>query len=122
MKIEIELFELEKLRSENRIMYDKLIDMKAKIEDLSEERIKDKALHLAEVYFNSYMECVFEKLGFKTRWDKKSVVFHNNLIDRLGSDWWKNSDKVDVELNASVSTHFKSAFLSIGVLCDENKN
>jgi len=121
MKIEIELFELEKIRNENKQLHRELIDMKFKLKDLSEEIMKEKALHLAKVYFDSYMGCVFEKLGFKQSWDKDNVVFQRNLVDRLGPEWWKNIDKVDVELNASISTHFKSAFLSIGVLCDENK-
>ena len=94
-----------------------------RLHGLSEPELNQKAIDLSWVLFISYMETVFEHLGFeKVTWNR--TVIKDNLEQWLGKDWW-NSDRVKVELGANVTTQFRAAFLSIGVITKEelkNKN
>lgn len=124
MKIEIELSELEALRSQLQITETEKRQLEGKLKELSESELKAKAVRLSYRLFDNYMAAVFKHLGFG-EWQRNSVIVRDNLEHWIGKDWW-NSDRITVELEANVTTKFKSAFLSIGILTnkefEENKD
>lgn len=114
MKIEIELSEVEALRSQLQNTKDEKRQLEEKLKELSETELKAKAVRLSYRLFDNYMAAVFKHLGFE-EWQRESVIVRDNLEHWIGKDWW-NSDRITVELGANVTTKFKSAFLSIGIL------
>lgn len=114
MKIEIELSEVEALRSQLQNTKDEKRQLEEKLKELSETELKAKAVRLSYRLFDNYMAAVFKHLGFE-EWQRESVIVRDNLEHCIGKDWW-NSDRITVELGANVTTKFKSAFLSIGIL------
>lgn len=114
MKIEIELSELEALRSQLQIIETEKRQLEEKLKKLSEPELKQKAVRLSYKLFDNYMATVFKHLGFE-EWQRDSVIVRDNLEHWIGKDWW-NSDRITVELGANVTTKFKSAFLAIGIL------
>lgn len=114
MKIEIELAEVERLKSQLQQKEKEVKDLEAKLKELSELELKQKAVRLSYRLFDNYMATVFKHLGFE-EWQRDSVIFKDNLEDLIGKDWW-NSDRLTIELGASVTTKFNSAFLAIGIL------
>lgn len=114
MKIEIELSEVEALRSQLQRTETEKRQLEEKLKELSETELKAKAVRLSYKLFDNYMATVFEHLGFG-EWQRDSVIVRDNLEHWIGKDWW-NSDRITIELGANVTTKFKSAFLSIGIL------
>ena len=114
MKIEIELSEVEALRWELQRTQTEKRQLEEKLKELSETELKAKAVGLSYRLFDNYMAAVFKHLGFE-EWQRESVIVRDNLEHWIGKDWW-NSDRITVELGANVTTKFKSAFLSIGIL------
>jgi len=114
MKIEIELEEVERLKSQLQQREKEVNELEKKLKEFSEPELKQKAVRLSYRLFDSYMATVFKHLGFD-EWEKNRVVFMDNLEHWIGKDWW-NSDRISVELGANVTTKFKKAFLSIGIV------
>ena len=114
MKIEIELSEVEALKWELQRTQTEKRQLEEKLKELSETELKAKAVRLSYRLFDNYMAAVFKHLGFE-EWQRESVIVRDNLEHWIGKDWW-NSDRITVELGANVTTKFKSAFLSIGIL------
>ena len=114
MKIEIELSEVEALMSQLQIVETEKIQLEEKLKKLSESELKAKAVRLSYRLFDNYMAAVFKHLGFE-EWRRDSVIVRDNLEHWIGKDWW-NSDRITIELGANVTTKFKTAFLSIGIL------
>jgi hypothetical protein len=118
MKIEIELSELEEIRSDLKKAEEQKKQLQEKLNGLSEEELKAKAVRLSYRLFDNYMAAVFKHLGFEEDWQRDSVIVKDNLEHWIGKDWW-NSDRISVELCATVTTQFKSAFIRIGILPKE---
>ena len=114
MKIEVELAEVESLRSQLQQKEMEVNELEIKLKELSEPELKQKAVRLSYRLFDNYMAAVFKHLGFG-EWQRDSVIIREDLEHWLGKDWW-DSDRITVELGANVTTKFKSAFLSIGIL------
>jgi hypothetical protein len=125
MKIEIELAEVERLRSQLQQREQQVNELEKKLKELSESELKQKAVRLSYRLFDNYMAAVFKHLGFVEEWQRDSVIVRDNLEHWIGKDWW-NSDRITIELGANVTTKFKSAFLEIGILTkkevEETKN
>lgn len=118
MKIEIELSEVEKLKEENKVKTQKIIELETKLKELSEDELKESAVKLSFTLFENYMSCVFKHLGFEPFGE--SVIIKDNLRPWLGKSWW-NSEKLNIQIGANITNQFKNAFLSIGILTTENK-
>ena len=114
MKIEIELAEVEHLRIQLQQKEKEVNELQTKLKELSESELKQKAVRLSYRLFDNYMATVFKHLGFE-EWQRDSVIVRDNLEHWIGKDLW-NSDRITVELGATVTTKFKTAFLSIGIL------
>jgi hypothetical protein len=117
MKVEVELSELESLRSELRKTLEQNQKLEAAYNALSEKELKRNAVKLSYLLFNNYMEAVFKKLGFGD-WVRDSVFFRDDLEHYLGKEWWQN-ERLSVDIQISVSEKFKSAFLQLGVIPKE---
>ena len=70
--------------------------------------------------FDNYMAAVFRHLGFD-QWRTDTVIIRDNLEHWIGKDWW-GSDRISFELGANVTTQFKTAFLSIGIITKDEKS
>ena len=114
MKIEIELGEVERLKNQLQQREEEVNELETKLKELSETELKQKAVRLSYRLFDNYMAAVFKHLGFE-EWTRDSVIVRDNLEHWIGKDWW-NSDRITFELGANVTTKFKTAFLSIGIL------
>lgn len=119
MKIEIELEEVERLRSQLQQREIEVNELKEKIKELSEPELNQKAVKLSYRLFDNYMATVFKHLGFE-EWSRNSVIIKDDLEHWIGKEWW-NSDKITFEVGANVTTKFKTAFLSIGIITEEEK-
>jgi hypothetical protein len=117
MKVEIELSEVEYLKSQLNESKKRNDELEAKLNELSESELKQKAVSLAYRLFDNYMGCVFTHLGFEN-WQRESVIIHDNLEHWIGKSWW-NSERIKVEIGANVSNTFRKAFLSIGIIPKE---
>lgn len=118
MKIEIELSEVEKLKEENKIKSQKIIELETKLKELSENELKESAVKLSFTLFENYMNCVFRHLGFEQF--RETVIIKDDLRHWLGKSWW-NSEKLNIQIAANITNQFKNAFLSIGIITTENK-
>ena len=108
--------DLQKLANEN-------YELKEQLKELEEKELIKKAERLAKILCQNYIEAIFEKLGF----DNDNIVglnFGTNLEAYLGKEWYKHRDKIDVEISATITNKFKTAFIAIGVDFTkiENKN
>lgn len=79
--------------------------------------MKKQANDLARKMFGDVMHRVFDELGFEDRIWLNDIDF-GNLQHYLGKNWW-NSDRLDITLGATVTNHFKGAFLKMGVKTDK---
>lgn len=114
MKIEIEFEEVELLKMQLVQKQHLINQLESKLKELSEKELVEKAVRLSYRLLDNYLLAIFNRLGFEQT-HQKAVVIHYDLEHWIGKDWW-NSDRFTIELGADVSTKFKSAFLSIGVL------
>lgn len=115
--MEIELSEVERLKSKLKKVETENKQLEEKLKELSEPELKAKAVRLSYRLFDNYMATVFKHLGFG-EWQRGSVIINSDLEHWLGKDWW-NSDRIKIDLGANVSTKFKNAFLSIGIIAEE---
>lgn len=117
MKVEIELSEVEYLRSQLKKRETEVQELETKLKELSESELKQKAVALSWRLFDNYMATVFSHLGFEN--DKTdTVIVRENLEHLLGKSWW-NSERIKFELGATITTKFKNAFLEIGIIPQE---
>ena len=115
MKIEIELNELESLRSENRNLETDVKELTKKLETLDVNAFIERSNKLAETIFRDVMKKVFTELGFEeSPYMHEDDVCFMDLEYKLGKEWWK-SEKLVVQLAASISTHFSYGYLILGI-------
>jgi uncharacterized coiled-coil protein SlyX len=119
MKIEVEFSEMERLRSQVKEQERTIKRLEDQITELGEEKLKERAVRLSYRLFDKYVSAIFAKLGFdKTSWEG-TVKFEGNLQYVLGKDWWNKAEDLTVEIGATVTENFRSAFLNIGVVPKE---
>lgn len=116
MKIEIELSEVEYLRSELEIRKTEVKELETKLKELSEIELKQRAVSLSWRLLDNYLAAVFTHLGFNNKND--TVIVKENLEHYLGKSWW-NSERIKFELGATITTEFRTAFLKIGIIPKE---
>lgn len=116
MKIEIEFEEVEQLRKELYLARVESSELREKLNNLSEDKLKQDAVKLSERLFNDYMSAVFNGLGLQS--DSWPISFDCDLTHKLGKEWWK-SDRLKVNIGATVTSEFKRAFLNIGIITEE---
>ncbi len=118
MKIEIEYEEVERLKTKISDLEKDRDELSKKLQSLDEVTLRNNAVSLAEKMFRSVFSTVCEKLGFpcsNIRWSDMS--FHE-LEHWLGKNWWE-SEKLTVDVGATITTHFKNAFLHLGIKTEE---
>lgn len=113
MKIEIEYSEIEALKAQLEQAETENMRLVKKLMELSEPELKASAVKLSRRLFDNYMRTVFMHLGFE-EWERNSVNIRDNLERFIGEEWW-NNDRLAIELGATVTTKFRSAFLSLGI-------
>lgn len=121
MKIEIELGEVENLRRNVDELWRENLELKDKLDSISEENLIQQASSLAARLFHEYLLMVFEKLGFtnKENWRYHGLALDSSELKRhLGTAWHEQPENVFVELGVSMTNNWKSAFMSIGVSRD----
>lgn len=114
MKVEVELQELEKLRTQITKLSRENDALHNKLKELSELQLREAAVELSYNLFDSYMESVFKNLGFE-KWIRQSVQIDKSLIANLGKNWFQH-ENIEFKINARICKDFKAAFLSMGVL------
>lgn len=117
MKIEIELHEVERLKSLIHEQESQIQEMREKLEEIDEEELIQRAINLSKKLLKGYMATVFENLGFDVNEDN-SVIFQDNLEYFLGKEWRK-SGRVKVDVGANICNEFRRAYLKIGVIPKE---
>lgn len=116
MKIEIEFEEVERLRSQNTALEDKIAELKNKIQELKPDFLEERAIDLANQMFEEMTTAVFEKLGFdkKVMTFQKSIEFDCAILYKTGNRWWKHKD-IQVNIGANISKEYRRAFIQIGL-------
>jgi hypothetical protein len=117
MKVEIELQELQKLKTNILILEEDKEKLQRKIKELNEDELIRKAVDLSWRLFANYQNAVFEKLGF----EQKEIITIETTADlkkELGVSWW-NSERLKFNLGAIVTNEYRKAFLKIGVIIKE---
>ena len=116
MKIEIEFEEVERLRSQNTALEDKVSELKNKIQELNPEFLEERAIDLANQMFEEMTTAVFEKLGFdkKVMTFQKSIEFDRAILYKTGNKWWANKE-LHVNVGANISKEYRRAFIRIGL-------
>jgi len=112
MKIEIELEEIESLRKQIADLTRSKEFTEKRLYEARIEEMENKAIKLSRKLFNKYMQATFKALGFDD----------NSFGDVVDFDLGYNQDKkwfeqdITVTLSASVSEHFRRAYMTIGLL------
>lgn len=117
MKVEVEFSEIEDLKKELELSQKKVRELTYKLEDLSSQKLEEKAVELSLSLFENYMAAVFEKLGFNQN-ETKTILIDRRLSPHIGAKWW-NKEKIQIEVGATITTSFKSAFVHLGILKKE---
>lgn len=123
MKVEIELSDLEKLRSEVGELHEKNRELRQKLSARSDEQyyidVKENALTM----FIQLNQWAFQQLGFDEspytgdsigglfHWGKGKYDWQNNVLIL-------DPEKISVEMGAYITGKFKRAFLNINVKTD----
>ena len=115
MKVEIEYSEIESLHNEINRLKKTIKEQSDKLSSMDERVINENIEKLAFIMFNSCMRCVFEKLGFNDEF--QAIKYETDLNHYIGKNWWE-SDRIEVELGAVITTNFKRAFLNLGIKTD----
>lgn len=117
MKIEIELQEVERLRTQVLEQDAEIQELREKLSEINEGELKQRAIKLSKRLLDGYLATVFEKLGFDIKSDG-NVIYDDYLEHYLGREWWK-SDRIKVGVGANICHEFRRAYLKIGVLPKE---
>lgn len=113
MKIEIEFEEVERLKRSIEVLQREKGELETKLKSLNESELKKQATSLAMKIFHDVMNRVFEKLGFEGRMNPNEINF-SNLEHYLGKSWY-TSERLHIELGATITDQFRCAFLSMGI-------
>ena len=113
MKIEIELEAVESLKREISMLQTDKRELEEKLKSLDESELKKQANDLARKIFCDVMHRVFDELGFEDRIWQNDVNF-GNLQHYLGNSW-TSSERLNIELGATITNQFKGAFLRMGI-------
>jgi|GEM_PF-997138 hypothetical protein len=117
MKVEIELNDLNSLKTKLDRSEKTIKDLEKQIKDLDPEALKSQAVELSKTMFEKYMTAVFQQLGFDNKddmYDAYSIDWAPDLKLHLGKNWYE-SQELKVELAAKISPEWKQAFLRMGV-------
>lgn len=114
MKVEVELHEIEALREELRNAKKESEYYKSELAKLDPNKLKDDAVRLSKGLLNSYIAAIFEKLGFEVDELNEPVRFKDDVQYHLGQAWYK-SNRLEVEIGATITSNFKRAFLNLGL-------
>lgn len=120
MKIEIELSDIEKLKTRISTLEKDNENLKKELESLDKKVLKSNAIKLAQSMFSGVLIRVFRELGFNAGMGAHDCSF-GSLEQQLGKSWWDN-EGLKVELGATITTEFKNAFLHLGVKIDAVKD
>jgi hypothetical protein len=113
MKIEVELKDIELLRSEISSLKEQREALVEKLKLLDEKEFKKQATDLANKMFIDVMNKILEEIGFADKIHVESIPF-TNLEKSLGVNWW-SSERLDFDLGIIVTSKFKKAFAKLGV-------
>ena len=113
MKVEIELSELESLRSEIKKLRLENLQLDGKLKELDEKELKKSAVRLAYHLADCYLKSIFKKLGFNA--SESGLEVRQNLEQMIGKNWFDREDELDVAFGVGILNEFKRAFISIGV-------
>lgn len=117
MKIEIELEAVESLKKDLAHKEEQIKKLEAELKALDSKTLKDQAVDLSKMMFDHYMNTVFRQLGFDNEtggWRRGSVVWKDDLEHWLGKNWY-DSERLEINIEANISKHWRSAFLSLGI-------
>ena len=118
MKIEVELGDIEILRKQIQTLEEEKEGLYKKLSALDEKQLKADVRVMAQKMTDSIMAEVFKKLGFKA--GGLGYMSFKDLEHWHGKEWWTHED-LEVTLSATITNQFKSAFLSLGVKTNTDK-
>lgn len=131
-KIEIELSELEQIRSEaqrSELMCYELENMLNKFQaETNVEDLRKKAIELSWKLSEKYLVAIFNKLGFTNELPTEQKYWTSSPIQAgcnfrtMGEDWYKKVDEFEVNISAQLEDKVRKAFISIGVITNPEKN
>lgn len=113
MKVEIELSYIEALKKQINELEKENARMSDELKSLMPEELRKQAGALAIDMLKEINSKVFKELGFDSD-PFGDVRFKENVVHFLGEDWFK-SDRLYVELGATITTEYKNAFLRLGI-------
>lgn len=124
-KIEIELYEIEKLNKEIKQLKTERTDLEKKLKPFSINVANKKAVQLSLTLFNQYMGCIFRELGFDNDIELK------NGVQQSASIWMRDHEalcndknihinnpdffEVDTVIGATITNKFKRAFINLTI-------
>lgn len=117
MKIEIELEAVESLKKDLAHKEEQIKKLEAELKALDSKTLKEQAVDLSKMMFDNYMSTVFRHLGFDNDtggWRRGSVDWKDDLEHWLGKNWY-DSERLEINIGANISKHWRSAFLSLGI-------
>lgn len=119
MKIEIEYDEVARIRKYNEDLLKENERLQKELKSLKKDELRKSAMMFAVKMFEDYQNKVFKELGFE------QSGFQNIEIDSLLLR--KHFDKeicepIKFTIGASVTNHYKKAFMRLGIDTDANNN
>src|SRR6185295_17742184 len=102
MKIEIELFEVERLRADLIKKSEEIKKLQEELKANEEQQWEKKSIQLSKNLLDHYFTAIFQKLGFAqdNSWYREANSI--KWSDYLGDKWYKNKDKLKINLGLSI--------------------
>lgn len=113
MKIEIEFEAIEALKDQIKKLQSENYALNKELKALDQRKLKGDAVKLAEEMFTTAISGIFEKLGFEK--DSFYNQFNFTLLEERLGKRWESSPKLTVQLGATVTAQFRTAFINLGI-------
>lgn len=121
MKTEVSLQELTELQNAVESLLEENRELKKKLGDLNEfalrQEYEQKALRAAMNLANYYLSAIFKKLGFNvnnTAFYEPIQFEGRNTEYYLRDEWYKNSEKLEIDIHVSLTNQWRMLLLKIG--------
>ena len=121
MKTEVSLQELTELQNAVKALFEENRELKKKLGDLNEfalrQEYEQKALRAAMNLANYYLSAIFKKLGFNvnnTAFYEPIQFEGRNTEYYLRDEWYKNSEKLEIDIHVSLTNQWRMLLLKIG--------
>lgn len=133
MKIEIELEELDALRSETSRCRQALEASQKELLELKEKTnpkaLKNHAIIYAHFLAQKYIETILTGIGFNDtaynalgNYDNPIIFDHAFDAQHFGELWYRAKDKLNITVGAQITNDVRRAFITIGVKPEPPKN